>query len=236
MVIEATYGWSLRHELAHRHMRAPGGPRRRDVLCARSVRIVWAQTADLARSAPVEYTKLWLAVVALACGRDGEAGCDWCRVGGAGSGRVVPARMAWTFGYRAAALVCLGASGPSTDRSLDWDAPDGGGPAFLTDNTLGAAMQTTVPAGTAIAPTDLRVQFLRPVATDGALLTARASVLHRGRSFAAARASHERTGQARRPRRCVGSHPPQSTSRPARWTTAWLQWQAARSMRNARAP
>ena len=49
-------------------------------------------------------------------------------------------------------------------------------------------MQTTVPAGTAIAPTDLRVQFLRPVATDGALLTARASVLHRGRSFAAARA------------------------------------------------
>ena len=65
---------------------------------------------------------------------------------------------------------------------------EGGVTAFLTDNTLGAAMQTTVPAGTAIAPTDLRVQFLRPVATDGALLTARASVLHRGRSFAAARA------------------------------------------------
>ena len=106
---------------------------------------------------------------------------------------------------------------------------EGGVTAFLTDNTLGAAMQTTVPAGTAIAPTDLRVQFLRPVATDGALLTARASVLHRGRSFAAARASHERTGQARRPRRCVGSHPPQSTSRPARWTTAWLSPHPPRS-------
>ena len=53
---------------------------------------------------------------------------------------------------------------------------------------LGGAIQTTVPAGTAIAPTDLRVQFLRPVPTDGQLLTARASVLHRGRSFSAARA------------------------------------------------
>jgi uncharacterized protein (TIGR00369 family) len=65
---------------------------------------------------------------------------------------------------------------------------EGGVTAFLADIALGGAVQTTVPAGTAIAPTDLRVQFLRPVVTDGAPLTARASVLHRGRSFAAARA------------------------------------------------
>jgi hypothetical protein len=43
VVIEATYGWSLRHELAHRHIRAPGDPHRRDVLCARSVRVVSSQ-------------------------------------------------------------------------------------------------------------------------------------------------------------------------------------------------
>ena len=65
---------------------------------------------------------------------------------------------------------------------------EGGVTALLADCTLGAAIQTTAPAGTAIAPTDLRVQFLRPVSTDGALVTARASVVHRGRSMAVARA------------------------------------------------
>ena len=65
---------------------------------------------------------------------------------------------------------------------------EGGVTAFLADCTLGGAVQTTVPAGTAIAPTDLRVQFLRPIPTDGTLVTAHAAVVHRGRSFAAARA------------------------------------------------
>ena len=65
---------------------------------------------------------------------------------------------------------------------------EGGVTAFLADAALGGAVQTTVPAGTAIAPTDLRVQFLRPVPTDGGILTARATVVHRGRGFAAARA------------------------------------------------
>jgi len=65
---------------------------------------------------------------------------------------------------------------------------EGGVTAFLADCALGGAVQTTVPAGTAIAPTDLRVQFLRPVSTDGAQVTARASVVHRGRSMAVARA------------------------------------------------
>ena len=65
---------------------------------------------------------------------------------------------------------------------------EGGVTAFLADCALGGAVQTTVPAGTAIAPTDLRVQFLRPIPTDGGKLTARATVVHRGRGFAAARA------------------------------------------------
>jgi acyl-CoA thioesterase len=65
---------------------------------------------------------------------------------------------------------------------------EGGATAFLADCALGGAVQTTAPAGTAIAPTDLRVQFLRPVPTDGTTLTAVARVVHRGRGFAAARA------------------------------------------------
>jgi uncharacterized protein (TIGR00369 family) len=65
---------------------------------------------------------------------------------------------------------------------------EGGVTAFLADCALAGAVMTTAPAGTAVAPTDLRVQFLRPVPTDGTVVTARATVVHRGRSFAAARA------------------------------------------------
>jgi uncharacterized protein (TIGR00369 family) len=65
---------------------------------------------------------------------------------------------------------------------------EGGVTAFLAECAMGAAVQTTVPVGTAIAPTDLRVQFLRPVPTDGAMITARGSVVHRGRGLAATRA------------------------------------------------
>jgi len=65
---------------------------------------------------------------------------------------------------------------------------EGGVTAFLADCAMGGAVQNTAPAGTAIAPTDLRVQFLRPIQTDGGIITARANVLHRGRGFAAARA------------------------------------------------
>ena len=49
-------------------------------------------------------------------------------------------------------------------------------------------MATTLPAGTASARMDLRVQFLRPVRVDGVPLTSRATVVHRGRGLAAARA------------------------------------------------
>ena len=65
---------------------------------------------------------------------------------------------------------------------------EGGVTACLADIALGGAVQTTVPAGTAVAPTDLRVQFIRPVPPDAGPITARAHVVHRGRGVAAARA------------------------------------------------
>ena len=64
----------------------------------------------------------------------------------------------------------------------------GGVTACLADFALGAAMHTTVPSGTAVAPTDLRVQFIRPAPGDGRQVTARATVVHRGRGRACARA------------------------------------------------
>jgi uncharacterized protein (TIGR00369 family) len=64
----------------------------------------------------------------------------------------------------------------------------GGVTACLADAALASAIQTTVPAGTAFASTDLRVQFIRPVPPDGGLITAQAEVVHRGRGMAASRA------------------------------------------------
>ena len=65
---------------------------------------------------------------------------------------------------------------------------EGGVTAALADLALGGAVQTTVPAGAAFAPTDLRVQFLRPVPPDGRTVTANGTVVHRGRGVAVARA------------------------------------------------
>lgn len=64
--------------------------------------------------------------------------------------------------------------------------PQGGFVAMLADLALALAVQTTVPAGGRFASVDLKVNFLRPLACDGSLLTARAEVVHRGRSLAIA--------------------------------------------------
>jgi len=64
---------------------------------------------------------------------------------------------------------------------------EGGVTACLADLAQSAAVQTVAPAGTAIAPTDLRVQFIRPVAPDGKLIIARAEVVHRGRAMVVTR-------------------------------------------------
>lgn len=60
---------------------------------------------------------------------------------------------------------------------------EGGVTACLADFALCSAIQTTVPIGAPYAPTELRVQFIRPVLADGRLVTARATVVHRGRDL-----------------------------------------------------
>src|SRR5258708_13085101 len=45
---------------------------------------------------------------------------------------------------------------------------------------------TINPAGSAFAPLDLKVNYLRPVLPDGGLMTATATLAHRGRSMAVA--------------------------------------------------
>lgn len=60
----------------------------------------------------------------------------------------------------------------------------GGATAFLAGTAIDATLQTTVPAGAALAPVDLKVYFLRPAAPDGRDLVAHGTLIHRGRSVA----------------------------------------------------
>jgi uncharacterized protein (TIGR00369 family) len=60
----------------------------------------------------------------------------------------------------------------------------GGAIAMLAGTAIDGTVQTTLPAGTAFAPVDLKVYFLRPVPPDGRDLVARGTVIHRGRSMA----------------------------------------------------
>jgi uncharacterized protein (TIGR00369 family) len=69
----------------------------------------------------------------------------------------------------------------------------GGTIVMLADTAMTIAALTTVPAGTAIAGVDLKANFLRPVFGDGAELSARAEVVHRGRTLAIMRAVVENT-------------------------------------------
>ncbi|MDX6632293.1 MAG: hypothetical protein QOG26_298 [Solirubrobacterales bacterium] len=72
-----------------------------------------------------------------------------------------------------------------------WHCPplprvQGGFIAMVADAALQAAIITTTPANVAVVGLDIKVNFLRPVDPDGRELTARGSVLHRGRSIAIA--------------------------------------------------
>jgi uncharacterized protein (TIGR00369 family) len=60
----------------------------------------------------------------------------------------------------------------------------GGAIAMLAGTAIDGTVQTTLPAGTAFAPVDLKVYFLRPVLPDGRDLLARGTVIHRGRTIA----------------------------------------------------
>lgn len=62
----------------------------------------------------------------------------------------------------------------------------GGFLVLLGDVAMTAAVFTTAAAGTAVAPLDLKVNMLRPVVPDGRDLTARAEVVHSGRTLAIA--------------------------------------------------
>jgi uncharacterized protein (TIGR00369 family) len=64
----------------------------------------------------------------------------------------------------------------------------GGVLAMLADIAMTMAVQTTVPAGTAAAGLDLKVNYLRPALPDGRDLTARASIVHAGRTLVITRA------------------------------------------------
>jgi uncharacterized protein (TIGR00369 family) len=67
----------------------------------------------------------------------------------------------------------------------------GGMIAMLADTAMAIAMHTTTPPGTALAGLDLKVNYLRPVSPDGRDLTARASVIHAGRTIAVTEAAIE---------------------------------------------
>lgn len=62
----------------------------------------------------------------------------------------------------------------------------GGAIALLAGNAIDGTLMTVTPAGTALAPLDLKVYFLRPVAPDGRDLTAKGRVIHRGRTLSIA--------------------------------------------------
>jgi uncharacterized protein (TIGR00369 family) len=64
----------------------------------------------------------------------------------------------------------------------------GGAVALLAEAGLSGAIQTTVPVRTALAPIDLKVNYLRPLAADGRLASAVGRVLHSGRRVAVATA------------------------------------------------
>ena len=64
----------------------------------------------------------------------------------------------------------------------------GGAIAMLADAALSCAVMTINPSGSSFAPLDLKVNYLRPVLPDGGLMTARATLVHRGRTMAVATA------------------------------------------------
>jgi uncharacterized protein (TIGR00369 family) len=64
----------------------------------------------------------------------------------------------------------------------------GGFTAMLAESAMSAAVFSTAEPGTAIATLDFKINYLRPVFPDGEDLTARARILHRGRTLVIAAA------------------------------------------------
>ena len=75
--------------------------------------------------------------------------------------------------------------------ATEWLCPptgmvEGGVIAMLADAALSSAIMTVTPAATAMAPFDLKVNFLRPGIADGRELFARGTVAHAGRTIVVA--------------------------------------------------
>jgi uncharacterized protein (TIGR00369 family) len=64
----------------------------------------------------------------------------------------------------------------------------GGFTAMLAESAMTSAAFSTAAPDTAVAPLDFKVNYLRPVFPDGSDLTARARILHRGRTLVVAAA------------------------------------------------
>jgi uncharacterized protein (TIGR00369 family) len=64
----------------------------------------------------------------------------------------------------------------------------GGAVAMLAGAAIDAAMQTAAPAGHRFVPLELKLNYLRPLASDGREATAHATLVHGGRRTAVARA------------------------------------------------
>jgi uncharacterized protein (TIGR00369 family) len=64
----------------------------------------------------------------------------------------------------------------------------GGAVAMLAGAAIDAAMQTAAPAASRFVPLELKLNFLRPLASDGREATAHATLVHSGRRTAVARA------------------------------------------------
>jgi uncharacterized protein (TIGR00369 family) len=62
----------------------------------------------------------------------------------------------------------------------------GGTVALLAETAISAAIQTQLPPATALAPIDLKVNYLRPLLTDGREAVAHGRLLHAGRRIAVA--------------------------------------------------
>ncbi|MEQ0564224.1 PaaI family thioesterase [Amycolatopsis sp. NEAU-NG30] len=62
----------------------------------------------------------------------------------------------------------------------------GGIAATMLDSAMGCAVHTTLPAGVGYTTLELKVNYIRSVATDGQTLTAEGTVIHSGRSTATA--------------------------------------------------
>jgi uncharacterized protein (TIGR00369 family) len=64
----------------------------------------------------------------------------------------------------------------------------GGAVAMLAGAAIAAAVQTSAPPGARFAPLELKLNYLRPLASDGREARARATLVHGGRRVAVARA------------------------------------------------